>query len=214
MRTPARRQKTYAKRITKLASQDDETNKLLMDIVAAINETTADNPYMKDKDLKKKIIKQFMKDGHDDLEIARLYEAASHQVIPFFSSGRKMAQADSILDTIAREAKENLIQDVYDKNGNPVGTRFDASVAGVVIKAVKAKMDTLTKMQGNVISAQSKHTQEKESKNFEIEDADREQLEKLVAGDLIEHPEIVDKLLESSRENDTVQMFYEVTDDE
>jgi hypothetical protein len=65
MRTPARRQKTYAKRITKLASQDDDTNKLLMDIVAAINETTADNPYMKDKDLKKKIIKQFMKDGHD-----------------------------------------------------------------------------------------------------------------------------------------------------
>ena len=214
MRTPARRQKTYAKRITQLAAQDDETNDLLFDIVRTINEKTEANPFQTDKELKKQIIKEYTDKGFGDMMVLKLYEAASQQVIPFFSSGRKLAQADAQLDAIARKANANLFQKVYDKEGNPVGERFDASVAGVAVKAIKSKMDTLTKMQANVISAQAKNQEQTEKQGFEIEDADREQLQKLVAGDLIEHPEIVDMLLEAARSKDDAQMFYEVIDNE
>ena len=75
-------------------------------------------------------------------------------------------------------------------------------------------MDTLTKLQANVISAIKRTEDNNDGKTeFTIEDADREQLERLVAGDLIDHSDLIDKLLNHNEEQDAIPAFYEVIDE-
>lgn len=215
MRIPKNRKKQYEKRMVALCSEDDDRRDLLLDTVERINRITEEQPFIKPKETKEAVVKYLMKQGVGDMEALRLYNAARNQMIPFFASGEKLAQADAQLDSIAREAQKNLYKDKYvaTKEGPVlVGKEFDSNSASVVIKAVKGKMDTLLKAQSNVISAQRKEEEMSDKKEFTIEDADREQLERLVAGDLMDHSDLVDKLLNQGQDDDVIPAFYEVID--
>jgi hypothetical protein len=213
----AQRKKSYEKRMVQICADDDDRRDLLLLTVELISHISAEEPFLMDRELKQKVIDKLLAKKVNDVEAVRLFNAARNQVTPFFASGQKLAQADSQLDSIAREAKKNLYKDRYimTKEGPvSVGKEFDTNSAGVVIKAIKTKMDTLTKLQANVISAIKRTEDNNDGKTeFTIEDADREQLERLVAGDLIDHSDLIDKLLNHNEEQDAIPAFYEVIDE-
>ena len=211
MRVPSKREKQYGSRLLHLASQDDDRQEMLWQIILQMQNISENEPFLKPSELRQKTIKAIIDQGYDDIETTRMYDAAIHQAIPFFSTGEKLVQGDKQLDEIARIARKELYQQSFDKEGNPLGKRFDSNVANVVIKAVKSKLDILTKMQANVIAAQNKNQRHELGDDFRIEDADREQLLKLVDGDLIDHPDLVAKLMNQKQEQE-IPAFYEVID--
>lgn len=212
------REKKYARRITKLAAEDPQKQELLFDIIKVMQEVAAAaaaaSKFLKPMELKKATIQTFIDQGYDSLEVSKYYDAAKHQVIPFFNSGEKTVETDSHLDAIVQVAKNNLFKKVYNKDGDYVGESFDSGAANIIIKASKTKMDSLLKSQANVISAQNKVDTTEDKKDFQIEDADREQLERLIEGDLMEHPDLIEKLLQTEDNSKVIPAFYEVVENE
>ena len=60
---------------------------------------------------------------------------------------RSRGELLDMLYTLADESSKNLYADVYDKNGERCGSRYDTSAAGIVLKSVElsAKLSGFTK---------------------------------------------------------------------
>jgi hypothetical protein len=72
-------------------------------------------------------------------------------------------------------------------------------------------MNTLVKVQANLISAQRESNNQQEQKDFNLQNAEIEQLERFVSGEIKDHPELIEKLLSKidSKDNIEINSFHE-----
>ena len=213
MRQPLRKDK-YARRILTVANKDKSEQEKILRFVELINEVAAKNPFMPSAQQNKLVMKNAIDEGCDDLEAERCFRAASQIVVPFLSSGEKYARADALIDALVDMAEKHLMEDVYSKDGMVVGQRFSANTMNAMTKAIGIKMQTLTKIQANLISAQKESGADKESKDFDINSFEKDQLERFISGELMENPEIVQNLISRHNTQDqSIKNFHEVVDD-
>lgn len=188
------RSNTYSKKILKLAADSNSDQEQIWLIVRLMEANTEDNPLITQKQLRNKTIQDAIDNGMDPMMAERYYRAASQVIIPFMNSGEKLLRADALIDGLIAEANKNLIVDVYNKDGQVVGTKFSADNMNAIVKALHVKLQTLTKVQHNLILAQKESQQTKEAKDFELSHADTEQLERFVTGEIKDHPELIEKI--------------------
>jgi hypothetical protein len=127
------------------------------------------------------------------------------------NSGEKMLRTDALIDALILQAKDNLYETVYSKEGDAVGEKFSTSVMDSIIKAASLKMNTLVKVQANLISAQRESNNQQEQKDFNLQNAEIEQLERFVSGEIKDHPELIEKLLSKIDSKDSIEInsFHE-----
>lgn len=210
MRTPAQQQKKLAKRITKLASNDDEQNRWLWRIVDTIKLESAKGEHSTDLALKNAVIDKIIKEGCDDIEAIKLYSSAANSVLPFLDSGSKYARVDGLLDSMASKAEKFLITE--DEEGNE---KLDVNVMNGITKILSVKMQSLTKLQQNLIAAQKEVDNKQETNDLDITNLEREQLERLVSGELIDNPEVIEKVMQRTKnQRKALPNFHEGIDEE
>ena len=190
-------------------SPDEQENVWL--IVRLMETITSENPFIKPVELKKKVISASTDNGLDSMLAERYYRSAQQIVVPFMNSGEKMLRTDALIDALILQAKDNLYETVYSKEGNALGEKFSTSVMDSIIKAASLKMNTLVKVQANLISAQRENNNQQEQKDFNLQNAEIEQLERFVSGEIKDHPELIEKLLSKidSKDNIEINSFHE-----
>ncbi len=190
-------------------SPDEQENVWL--IVRLMETITSENPFIKPAELKKKVIKSATDNGLDSMLAERYYRSAQQNVVPFMNSGEKMLRTDALIDALILQAKDNLYETVYSKEGDALGEKFSTSVMDSIIKAASLKMNTLVKVQANLISAQRESNNQQEQKDFNLQNAEIEQLERFVSGEIKDHPELIEKLLSKidSKDNIEINSFHE-----
>lgn len=205
MRVPARANK-YSKRITKLASSNNEDQVKLWRVIEIMESVTAKDCFVSSLNLKKQTMAIAIREGMGDLEADRLYRAASQVVMPFLKGGEKILRTDALIDGMIKEAKDNLYEAVYNDKGEEVGRRFSANNMNAITKAVSLQLQTLTKVQSNLIAAQKEAKGGVDEKDFDISEADKEQLERYVKGELMDNPEIVEMLIAQIEQKDIIEI--------
>jgi len=190
-------------------SPDEQENVWL--IVRLMETITSENPFIKPAELKKKVISASTDNGLDSMLAERYYRSAQQIVVPFMNSGEKMLRTDALIDALILQAKDNLYETVYSKEGDAVGEKFSTSVMDSIIKAASLKMNTLVKVQANLISAQRESNNQQEQKDFNLQNAEIEQLERFVSGEIKDHPELIEKLLSKIDSKDSIEInsFHE-----
>jgi len=190
-------------------SPDEQENVWL--IVRLMETITSENPFIKPAELKKKVIKSATDNGLDSMLAERYYRSAQQIVVPFMNSGEKMLRTDALIDALILQAKDNLYETVYSKEGDALGEKFSTSVMDSIIKAASLKMNTLVKVQANLISAQRESNNQQEQKDFNLQNAEIEQLERFVSGEIKDHPELIEKLLSKIDSKDSIEInsFHE-----
>jgi hypothetical protein len=208
--TPKRSNK-YSNKILKMANQSPDEQENVWLIVRLMETITSENPFIKPAELKKKVIKSATDNGLDSMLAERYYRSAQQIVVPFMNSGEKMLRTDALIDALILQAKDNLYETVYSKEGDAVGEKFSTSVMDSIIKAASLKMNTLVKVQANLISAQRESNNQQEQKDFNLQNAEIEQLERFVSGEIKDHPELIEKLLSKidSKDNIEINSFHE-----
>ena len=153
-----------------------------------------DDPFATPAEVKQRVCQVLVDDlGISDIRAVQLYTGATNSMIPFLSSGEKIVQADAQLDNLMKIASKELYRTLYDRNGNAISEEFNFKVMDSITKAQKVKLDTLMKAQSNIILAQKQNHQE--DKDFDLSSMERDQLERFVAGELVEHPDLVDNII-------------------
>lgn len=214
MRNPIQQQNKYAKRIAKIASNSDEQNQWLWRIVDIIKLESATGKHMADLTLKNAVVARAIKEGCDDIHALKLYNAAANSILPFLDSGSKYARVDGMLDSLVATANKHLIQTAMTPDGDEV-EKLDVNVMNAIIKALGVKMSSLTKLQQNLIAAQKEVDNKQESNDLDITHLEREQLERLVSGQLIDNPEIIEKVIQRTKNSrTTLPGFHEGLDEE
>lgn len=210
MRIPKRSNK-YSNKILKIANQSPDEQENVWLIVRLMETITSENPFIKPAELKKKVIKSATDNGLDSMLAERYYRSAQQIVVPFMNSGEKILRTDALIDALILQAKDNLYETVYSKEGEAVGEKFSTSVMDSIIKAASLKMNTLVKVQANLISAQRESNNQQEQKDFNLQNAEIEQLERFVSGEIKDHPELIEKLLSKidSKDNIEINSFHE-----
>jgi hypothetical protein len=208
--TPKRSNK-YSNKILKMANQSPDEQENVWLIVRLMETITSENPFIKPAELKKKVISASTDNGLDSMLAERYYRSAQQIVVPFMNSGEKMLRTDALIDALILQAKDNLYETVYSKEGNALGEKFSTSVMDSIIKAASLKMNTLVKVQANLISAQRESNNQQEQKDFNLQNAEIEQLERFVSGEIKDHPELIEKLLSKidSKDNIEINSFHE-----
>jgi hypothetical protein len=208
--TPKRSNK-YSNKILKMANQSPDEQENVWLIVRLMETITSENPFIKPAELKKKVIKSATDNGLDSMLAERYYRSAQQIVVPFMNSGEKMLRTDALIDALILQAKDNLYETVYSKEGDAVGEKFSTSVMDSIIKAASLKMNTLVKVQANLISAQRESNNQQEQKDFNLQNAEIEQLERFVSGEIKDHPELIEKLLSKIDSKDSIEInsFHE-----
>jgi hypothetical protein len=208
--TPKRSNK-YSNKILKMANQSPDEQENVWLIVRLMETITSENPFIKPAELKKKVIKSATDNGLDSMLAERYYRSAQQIVVPFMNSGEKMLRTDALIDALILQAKDNLYETVYSKEGDALGEKFSTSVMDSIIKAASLKMNTLVKVQANLISAQRESNNQQEQKDFNLQNAEIEQLERFVSGEIKDHPELIEKLLSKidSKDNIEINSFHE-----
>ena len=208
--TPKRSNK-YSNKILKIANQSPDEQENVWLIVRLMETITSENPFIKPAELKKKVIKSATDNGLDSMLAERYYRSAQQIVVPFMNSGEKILRTDALIDALILQAKDNLYETVYSKEGDAVGEKFSTSVMDSIIKAASLKMNTLVKVQANLISAQRENNNQQEQKDFNLQNAEIEQLERFVSGEIKDHPELIEKLLSKIDSNDNIEInsFHE-----
>jgi hypothetical protein len=208
--TPKRSNK-YSNKILKMANQSPDEQENVWLIVRLMETITSENPFIKPAELKKKVIKSATDNGLDSMLAERYYRSAQQNVVPFMNSGEKMLRTDALIDALILQAKDNLYETVYSKEGDALGEKFSTSVMDSIIKAASLKMNTLVKVQANLISAQRESNNQQEQKDFNLQNAEIEQLERFVSGEIKDHPELIEKLLSKidSKDNIEINSFHE-----
>jgi hypothetical protein len=208
--TPKRSNK-YSNKILKMANQSPDEQENVWLIVRLMETITSENPFIKPAELKKKVISASTDNGLDSMLAERYYRSAQQIVVPFMNSGEKMLRTDALIDALILQAKDNLYETVYSKEGDAVGEKFSTSVMDSIIKAASLKMNTLVKVQANLISAQRESNNQQEQKDFNLQNAEIEQLERFVSGEIKDHPELIEKLLSKidSKDNIEINSFHE-----
>jgi hypothetical protein len=208
--TPKRSNK-YSNKILKIANQSPDEQENVWLIVRLMETITSENPFIKPAELKKKVIKSATDNGLDSMLAERYYRSAQQIVVPFMNSGEKILRTDALIDALILQAKDNLYETVYSKEGEAVGEKFSTSVMDSIIKAASLKMNTLVKVQANLISAQRESNNQQEQKDFNLQNAEIEQLERFVSGEIKDHPELIEKLLSKidSKDNIEINSFHE-----
>ena len=208
--TPKRSNK-YSNKILKIANQSPDEQENVWLIVRLMETITSENPFIKPAELKKKVIKSATDNGLDSMLAERYYRSAQQIVVPFMNSGEKILRTDALIDALILQAKDNLYETVYSKEGEAVGEKFSTSVMDSIIKAASLKMNTLVKVQANLISAQRESNNQQEQKDFNLQNAEIEQLERFVSGEIKDHPELIEKLLSKIDSNDNIEInsFHE-----
>ena len=208
--TPKRSNK-YSNKILKIANQSPDEQENVWLIVRLMETITSENPFIKPAELKKKVIKSATDNGLDSMLAERYYRSAQQIVVPFMNSGEKILRTDALIDALILQAKDNLYETVYSKEGYALGEKFSTSVMDSIIKAASLKMNTLVKVQANLISAQRESNNQQEQKDFNLQNAEIEQLERFVSGEIKDHPELIEKLLSKidSKDNIEINSFHE-----
>jgi hypothetical protein len=208
--TPKRSNK-YSNKILKMANQSPDEQENVWLIVRLMETITSKNPFIKPAELKKKVISASTDNGLDSMLAERYYRSAQQIVVPFMNSGEKMLRTDALIDALILQAKDNLYETVYSKEGDALGEKFSTSVMDSIIKAASLKMNTLVKVQANLISAQRESNNQQEQKDFNLQNAEIEQLERFVSGEIKDHPELIEKLLSKidSKDNIEINSFHE-----
>jgi hypothetical protein len=169
-------------------------------MVRLIQSAWGDNPFGKESDIKQQVCGKYLSEcGESAAKVSRWYYAAQHAVMPFLNSGEKMARADAQLDALAKIASDNL----YDEEG-----QLRSDVMGACIKAITGKMGILTKVQSNLIAANKEKENKDGGEAFDLAKADRDQLERFVAGELMDNPEIVDRILGETSPDDALEVSW------
>lgn len=194
------------KKLLRLASRDIVDADVLYEIASKVEEERGLTPFAKPKEIEKRVCEWAVERFKiSPSEISQVYDIAANDVVHFARVGEKLSQSDAILDALIDQAKNHLMEDIYDRNGEVIGQRFSSTVMGAITNAINSKMGTLTKLQQNALA---KERLDKEDEHFEEElnlrKADLGELRATLKGGLVQHPEIAKLLIEraKARKND------------
>jgi len=203
MRTPTN--KRIANRIVKAAATDDG-GQVLIEVAEMIQDAYAIDPFMTRAKLKEQVITNCIEQHEmNQLDAHKYFRAAETTVIPFLQSGSKIAQADAQLDKlndIINIAIKGGFHILSDKEGN---TRIDTNLINAATKVIGTKMNSLAKIQQNVISAKRDQQVGGADKEFNLKDAEREQLERYIAGELMDNPEVIEMISQKINRDDPLE---------
>ena len=189
---------TVARKIVE--SSVGEEHDHVLNMVRLIQTAWGDEPFGKESDIRQKVCAAYLEESRECAsKVSRWYYAAQHAVMPFLNSGEKMARADAQLDALAEIASQNM----YDEKG-----QLRSDVMGACIKAITGKMGILTKVQSNLIAANKEKDDKGGGEAFDLAKADRDQLERFVAGELMDNPEIVDRILGESSPDGALEVSW------
>lgn len=164
--------------------------------IGVMKEVYDSSPFLIRGDVRARVYEHLIGLGFSADECSYCYRMASNMIMPMLESGENILRGFSMLDAVAREAEKNLYRDVY-SDGVVVGEMFDSGAAGVVHKAVSSKLNLILKAQQNLLAA-SKLADDREragDSDNHLDEMDRDKLMRYVSGELIDRPEIVEKLL-------------------
>lgn len=194
---------SLAKKFLYHASRSEEQSKQIMLCAELITAAFNENPFATVNEVKQKVCTCLEKDFKlKPYNIKQIYTAAKDVVIPYMSSGEKIAQADAQLDYLAKEASKNLYQMQIDKQtGAPMGEVFSPQVANSITQAIKTKADILLKAQKNVLDAQKQaQDSRKEDRDLNLGQANREQLQNFLKQKLMANPELAAEMIRKKEE--------------
>ena len=202
MRTPKR--KNHLKQLIRLAANSEQKTKNIFAITQLIQEEAEENPFLSRSKLKQKVSERAMAELElTEMQTVQAYNAAANVLLPFMNTGEKVAQSDAQLDALGRIASENLFRTVRDKEGNAIDTEFDPKVMDSITRALKVKLDVLTKSQKNLIDAQKvMGDQQIEQEKLNLGIANRDELERFVNQELMQNPEFASILIQQKTETE------------
>ena len=105
-----------------MSANSAEKTERLLQVVELIQNAYREDPFLSEKDVKQKVCEASEELGMSPIEANRNYNAASQVVIPFFNSGREYTKGISQLEHLANIAKDELFQEQYNKEGQPIGS--------------------------------------------------------------------------------------------
>lgn len=192
---------SLSKKMLQIASKDKNHVDFVLKAAEMITIAFNEDPFASQFDVRKRVCEELVKELKLRPDQAmQFYSSAKDVVIPFMSSGEKIAQADAQLDYIGKQAKNNLMQTKFNSQGEALEEAFNPAVANVVIQAIKTKTDMLIKTQKNVIEAQKTASEQQVDKELNLGQADRTQLENFLKQKLLNNPELAQQIIKKREE--------------
>lgn len=190
--------KSQLKRIA--AHGDPEHVEIMSSIIEEVQELS---PFASKSEIKQEVCTRFAKET--DLSARKtlqIYNVVNNILQPNFGEVSQMVNAQ--ISNLITQASQNLYTDIYSKEGQIVGSKFDPNVMNAITKAHTVISQNAAKAHDIILQA---HKQEMEQRHHEdrlnLQIADKTQLKDAVKQGLINNPDIVKALIEKrQREKD------------
>jgi len=184
--------------LKKIASYGDpEHVQVMSDIFKEYNE---ENPFASKKDRKQAVCIRFMEEaGVSATRAAQIYGVVENILYPSFGEVSSMVQAQ--INHLVVEASKNLYSDIYSKDGDHLGKKFDANVMNAITKAHGVLSSNAAKAEDLILAAQKQEMEQRHHQDrLNLQIADKTELKDAVKQGLINNPDLVKTLMQKRRD--------------
>ena len=186
-----------------LAKEDPEKLASLSEIVEEVF-SKKETAFLSRREKKNIICKQFIEQtGESVAKTNQLYLAAEGAIQNHVNAGDILLNVTHQLSLLAKEGFENLHQNVYNKEGQVIGTKFDGTVFSGTIKANQALAGVLVGQQSIQLQRQRNMMDQKQHEdNLNLQIAGKDELKKFAKEALMNNPDLVRQLIEKKAKAD------------
>ena len=175
--------------LKKLASYGNpEHVQIMSEIFRDYNE---ENPFVSKKERKQAVCEEFVERvGLEPRKALQIYNVIENILYPSFGEVSSMVQAQ--INHLVQEASKNLYQDVYSKEGQVVGEKFDPNVMNAITKAHSVLTANAAKAEDLILTAQKQDMDRKYNEDrLNLQIADKVELKNAIKQGLIQIPDLV-----------------------
>jgi hypothetical protein len=186
-----------------LAKEDPEKLAHLTEIIDEIF-STKETAFLSRREKKHLICTRFIKEtGESVSKTNQLYLAAEGAIQNHVKAGDILLNVTNQLSLLAQEGFKNLHQNVYNKEGDVIGTKFDGTVFNGTIKANQALAGVLVGQQNVQLQRQRNLMDQKQHEdNLNLQIAGKDELKKFAKEALMNNPDLVRQLIEKKAKAD------------
>lgn len=185
--------------LKKLASYGNpEHVQIMSEIFRDYNE---ENPFVSKKERKQAVCEEFVERvGLEPRKALQIYNVIENILYPSFGEVSSMVQAQ--INHLVQEASKNLYQDVYSKEGQVVGEKFDPNVMNAITKAHSVLTANAAKAEDLILTAQKQDMDRKYNEDrLNLQIADKVELKNAIKQGLIQNPDLVKSLMQRRQES-------------